>query len=93
MTVSKVTDGQLVTSIAGRDNGQSYIVVATISPSYVLVADGKKHSMAKPKKKNIRHINVLRSIAQNVAEKLQQGNKPTDEDIRQALALLYAPDK
>jgi hypothetical protein len=68
------------------------MVVATLQSPFILVADGKSHFVAKPKRKNIRHVNVLRSVAQGVAAKLQSGEKLTDEYIRQALALLNTPD-
>ncbi len=83
-----ITIGQLVTSTAGRDNGHVYMVVGIGKLPFVLLADGRERKIVKPKKKNIRHVNVLKSSATGVAEKLRSGNNITDEDIRQALALL-----
>jgi len=65
--------GQLVTSIAGRDHGTGYLVVAIDSSSYIYVANGRNHPIAKPKKKNIRHVKVLQSVATVLTKKLAEG--------------------
>ncbi len=48
--------GSLVISKAGGDSGKIYIVVGFDEKGYALVTDGKRHKLASPKKKNVRHI-------------------------------------
>ncbi|SEP26147.1 KOW domain-containing RNA-binding protein [Propionispora vibrioides] len=84
--------GQLVTSIAGRDHGTGYLVVAIDSSSYIYVANGRNHPIAKPKKKNIRHVKVLQSVATVLTKKLAEGETVTDEAVRQAIACFCEPD-
>jgi ribosomal protein L14E/L6E/L27E len=84
--------GQLVTSVAGRDQMQVYLVVGVKNNKILLLVNGRERKMANPKQKNIRHVNVLKSIAKGLAEKLQSGMKVTDEEIRQAIQVLYKPD-
>ncbi|WP_378955061.1 50S ribosomal protein L14 [Pelosinus sp. sgz500959] len=86
-----ISIGQLVTSNAGRDQASIYLVVG-IKNQYLLLVNGRERKIKNPKQKNIRHVNVLKSIAQGVAEKLQSGMKITDEEIRQAIKVLYKPD-
>lgn len=92
MSVMNISIGQLVTSNAGRDQTNIYLVVGIKKNQYLLLANGRERKFQNPKQKNIRHVNVLRSIAQGVAEKLQSGMKITDEEIRQAIKVLYKPD-
>lgn len=92
MSVVNISMGQLVTSVAGRDQMQVYLVVGIKNNKILLLVNGRERKMANPKKKNIRHVNVLKSIAKGLAEKLQSGKKITDEEIRQAIQVLYKPD-
>ncbi|SDF40322.1 hypothetical protein [Sporomusa acidovorans] len=78
--------GHIVLSIAGRDAGHRYVVLGWYKPQTLLVADGRGRKVTSPKKKNVKHIKKLNSIADNVAEALHGGKIPTDEVIRQALA-------
>jgi large subunit ribosomal protein L14e len=77
--------GQLVQSIAGRDTGRIYLIVGFEPPARVWVADGRGRKTAGPKRKNIRHIRVLKTVDQAVATKIARGASVTDEDIRQAI--------
>ena len=92
MSVVNISIGQLVTSVAGRDLTQVYLVVGIKNKKDLLLVNGRDRKMANPKKKNIRHVNVLRSIAKGMAEKIQSGTKVTDEEIRQTIQVLYKPD-
>ena len=47
--------GQVVRSIAGRDNGTAYVIIRT-SENYVFVADGATRKLENPKKKKFKHI-------------------------------------
>lgn len=93
MSPEEITVGQIVISAAGRDIGQTYVVMEKLAPPFVLIADGRNHKVTGPKKKNIRHITILRSIAEPVAEKLKCGARITDEDIRHALNQVYTKDQ
>lgn len=50
--------GQLVTSKRGRDSGKKYVVVGFYAHNSVQVADGFVRSVARPKRKNIKHLTV-----------------------------------
>jgi len=50
--------GRIVTSTAGRDKGQIFVVVGRLDHRYVLVSDGEKRPLDRPKKKNVRHLQV-----------------------------------
>ncbi len=91
MSVVNISIGQLVISSAGRDLASVYLVIG-MKNNYLLLANGRDRKCNNPKQKNIRHVNVLNAIAQGMAEKLQSGMKVTNEEIRQAISVLYKPD-
>ena len=92
MSVVNILMGQLVTSSAGRDQADVYLVVGIKQNKYLLLVNGRERKVKNPKQKNIRHVNVLEAIALGVAEKLQADMKITDEEVRQAIRVLYKPD-
>jgi ribosomal protein L14E/L6E/L27E len=92
VSVVNISVGQLVTSNAGRDQTNVYLVIGIEKGKYLLLANGRERTFKNPKQKNIRHVNVLKSIALGVAEKLESGMKVTDEELRQAIKVLYKPD-
>jgi len=80
-----VRRGQWVTSTAGRDKGCHYIVLDVIDEKSISVVDGVRRTLAKPKRKNVRHVWVHDVVRSALAEALEQGKAVSDEDIRQAL--------
>jgi large subunit ribosomal protein L14e len=82
--VARISVGQLVRSNAGRDSGHVYLVIGAVGPATLLLADGRGRRAARPKRKNIRHISVLKFIDKGVAAKVD-GRQATDEEIRQAI--------
>ena len=67
--------GQVVRSIAGRDNGKAFIVVRT-EGDYVYIADGETRRLEAPKKKKLKHIqgsyNVSEEIAAGIESKIAE---------------------
>ncbi len=47
--------GDVVRATAGKEKEQIFVVVKT-EENYVYIADGKRLSVLKPKKKNVKHI-------------------------------------
>jgi ribosomal protein L14E/L6E/L27E len=84
--------GHVVTSRAGRDRGDRYVVIAALGEDMVLVADGEKRAVDRPKKKNVKHL-IVHSAAPSLAEQLAAGQPVRDEEIRQALAQAAAAER
>jgi large subunit ribosomal protein L14e len=53
--------------LSGREAG-NYAVVVRLDGAYVWLADGRKRPFAKPKRKNKRHIQPTKYIAQTVRD-------------------------
>lgn len=66
--------GQLVRSTAGRDKGEHYLVLKKLDTKFVLVVNGKNRTVARPKKKNILHLQHYRVFSVEFIEKLISGN-------------------
>ena len=51
--------GRVVRSKCGRDRYRPFVIVGTSEDGRLLLADGKLHKLATPKKKNLSHVEVL----------------------------------
>ena len=77
----------VVRSTAGRDADTLYYVMEC-DDVYLLLVNGKDRSLEKPKRKKRKHaIKVLRSETR-VAEKLRDGDKVLNSELRRDLAYL-----
>ena len=77
----------VVTSTAGRDQGKLFYVIGT-DPVYLTLANGKDRTLEKPKRKKRRHIQKVLRSETRVAEKLRQGDKVLNSELRRDLAYL-----
>jgi hypothetical protein len=77
--------GMVVTSRAGRDTGDRYVVVAAAERDMVLVANGQRRGSERPKKKNVKHLTV-HGPARTIGSRLREGGSVSDEELREALA-------
>jgi methionyl aminopeptidase len=76
--------GMVVTSRAGRDAGDRYVVIGAAGPDAVLVSDGRRRGTGRPKRKNVKHL-VVHGPAGGLAGRLRAGLAATDEELREAL--------
>ncbi|HEY8393081.1 MAG TPA: KOW domain-containing RNA-binding protein [Capillibacterium sp.] len=80
--------GQLVISKQGRDTGALFLIVALLNEDYVLVADGRKRPLERPKKKNRKHLAFTLRVAEEIGAKLAAGDRVSDEEIVDAIQCL-----
>lgn len=76
----------VVKSTAGRDKGKLFVVTEKIDDLFVYISDGDLRPIIKPKKKKIKHLKSLGFHIDFIKEKLENGNKITNSDIRKSLA-------
>lgn len=74
--------GQVVRSLAGRDKGQFLIVLEVLDQNFVMVCDGKLRKISHPKKKKIKHLAKTNHIVNLLQEKLNNGEKINNAEIR-----------
>lgn len=76
--------GSVVLSQSGRDKG-NYFVVVECSAGEVLLADGELHKLARPKRKNVKHVSDSGEVFEGIADKLISGKKVFDSEVKSAL--------
>lgn len=75
----------LVRSKNGRDAGKTFFVVGA-DGEMALIADGRARRLENPKRKKVKHLEFLAVSSGRTAEKLRQGERVTNSEIRRAIA-------
>lgn len=77
--------GEIVRSKAGRDKGQYFVVMKTDSSGYVMICDGKRRKVEKPKRKKEKHLLPTGETSSVIASKLAAGETVTNPELRRAV--------
>ena len=83
--------GWIVRATAGRDKDGLFCVVGVDQErNFLLLADGKRRRVSKPKGKKLGHVAPLTDYLQEfdhpAIKKLKQGEPVSDRELRRALA-------
>lgn len=76
--------GMLAISKAGHDFEHLYVIIAE-DEEYVYLVDGKIRTMDKPKKKRKKHIQVIKQVQSDIADKYKNGQKIENEEIKRTI--------
>lgn len=80
--------GKLVISVAGRDERRVFAVIGE-NEAHLILADGRKRRIEKPKTKKVKHVEFLDvELSQDALELLKKGemtNKMLYRSIRESL--------
>lgn len=74
-------------SIAGHDKGTVYSIIK-YDGQYVYLSDGRLKKNNCPKKKKVKHIQIIRKVDNIIANEIENGRLPSDEQIKFAIKLL-----
>ena len=85
--LSDIHIADVVISTAGRDQGKLFYVIGA-DPVYLTLANGKDRALEKPKLKKRKHIQKVLRSETRVAEKLMEGDKVLNSELREDLAEL-----
>lgn len=77
--------GQIVRILRGREAGKFAIVIGVEKPRFVWLADGSTRRADRPKKKNVKHIQPTKCIAEEVADALEKTGRVPNAKLRYAL--------
>ncbi|WP_315169187.1 KOW domain-containing protein [Metaclostridioides mangenotii] len=80
--------GQVVKVSSGRDKGRLFFIVKIVDDEYVLIADGKKRKLVKPKLKKVKHLKKYNFINNEVNRKIISDQEITDCFLRAELTKL-----
>lgn len=77
--------GMLAFSKAGHDKDTIYVIVKE-DADFVYLADGRLKPIEYPKKKNKRHIQIVKKgMDKNITERLLQGSTVRNEEIKKLI--------
>ena len=82
-----LTIADVVLSIVGRDKGHLFYVLEA-DDTYLTIANGKDRRIEKPKRKKRKHTQKVLRSETRVADKLRQGDKVLNSELRKDLAYL-----
>ena len=85
--ISEINVSDVVVSTAGRDQGKLFYVIGT-DPAFLYLANGKDRTLEKPKRKKRKHIQKVLRSETRVADKLRNGDKVLNSELRRDLAYL-----
>ena len=79
--------GRFAFSKAGHDKGTLY-VVAAVEEDFVYLCDGRLKTVAAPKKKRLKHVQLVnRTVEGELQKRLSGGEKVYDEEVKRAVKL------
>jgi ribosomal protein L14E/L6E/L27E len=87
----EIETGQIVKSLAGRDQGTLYLIIG-FEGNRALSANGRNHTVQKPKKKNLKHLQPYRCVVPEIKERIQQGNL-SDNAVRNTLNMIISAER
>ena len=77
--------GKVVLSKAGRDKKHLYVVIEQIDDQYVLLANGLTKTIEKPKKKKLKHLEIIKNIDEEIKSAIMNNDISTDLKIKRFL--------
>ena len=80
--------GVPVVSKRGRDTDRPGVILGWTPGGFALVADGRRRTVANPKKKNMKHLKFFTCRRGELGAKLRNGERVTDLMVREELSVL-----
>ena len=82
-----IATADVVSSTAGRDQGQLFYVMDA-DDQFVTLVNGRNRPVEKPKRKKRKHVEKVLRSETRVAEKIRSGDKVLNGELRRDLAFL-----
>ncbi len=76
--------GYFATSLAGHDHNNIYVIVDADN-EYVYLVDGKLKKVDNPKKKKLKHVQIIKITDDTIKDKINNNVVLTNEDIKYAI--------
>ncbi len=80
-----IQKADVVRSLQGRDAGNLFFVLEC-DGEYAMIADGRGRRLEKPKKKKLKHLELVGRSDDRTDAKLRSGEKVSNSELRRALA-------
>lgn len=79
--------GKVVLSKKGRDKNNLYVVKDILNKDYLVLINGSTKTVQMPKKKNLKHIDVLDDVDDEIKESIISKDRGTDLKIKRFLKI------
>ena len=84
MLSEKTRVGQVTRCTSGRDTNRLFFIIKIIDSKYVLISDGKKRKLDRPKLKKVKHLKLYEVFNDEVENRIASDNI-TDAFLRAEL--------
>ncbi|WP_099469097.1 KOW domain-containing RNA-binding protein [Konateibacter massiliensis] len=78
--------GMLAASKAGHDKDGLYVIIR-VEKEYVYLVNGKSRTFDNPKRKNKKHIQIVKHVDEELQKKLIENNKIQNEEVKRVIKL------
>lgn len=78
--------GKLAISKSGHDKGRLYVIIRE-EETDIYLADGKIRTVDRPKRKNKKHIQIIKNLPEEITALLPQTKEFRNEEIKRAIKL------
>ena len=79
--------GKVVLSKAGRDINHLYVIVGSVDSNTVLLSNGSNKVIGKPKKKKLKHLEILYNIDEEILTAIINNDKSINLKIKRFFKL------
>ena len=76
--------GCFATSIAGHDHNNIYVIIDA-DDEYVYLVDGKRRKVNNPKKKKLKHVQLIKRTDDTITGRINNNVALSNEDIKYAI--------
>ena len=87
-----IAKSDIVKSVAGRDAGSLFFVLAT-EGDFLLLADGKLRPVERPKRKRRKHVVLRRADGGELSRRIRSNESITNSELRKAIAAVRGGDQ
>lgn len=84
--------GMFARAKAGHDTDKIYVILE-VQDEYVYLVDGKKRTLSYPKRKNKKHVQVIKTIPEELKRMSQDLSVINDDIIKRAIKLEMKKNK
>lgn len=88
MLSNNLSVGQVVKATSGKEKDKLFFIIKVVDHQYVLIADGKKRKLGKPKLKKVKHLEIYNVINNKVNNKISSEQNVMDVFLRVELTKL-----
>lgn len=76
--------GHFALSKAGHDKDKIYVII-DMEDKYVYLSDGKSRLISNPKKKKLKHVEIIENVDKDLFDKINNNIEVKNEEIKRSI--------